>query len=186
MRGGWKAACAAVAACIAGSAMGQGPRPSPFSGRDQYPQFRFLSGLSGGGFAVDRLGRPNPDGAMTLSTPIGYALGGWRWALAAGSANEHGDLDVSFDDANRAGRNGTAAAVLGVPAGRLGHAALSVMVLSSYGDNVYHVQWQPAGQERLPVAASVGLQDVEGTGGTAGDGLPGDGRNSASGFVAAT
>lgn len=123
---------------------------------------------------------------MALSTPIGYALGGWRWALAVASANEHGDLDVSFDDANRGGKNGTAAAVLGVPAGRHGHAAVSVMVLSSYGDNVYNVQWQPAGQERFPIVASIGVQDAEGTGGTAGDGLPGDGRNSASGFLAAT
>jgi hypothetical protein len=161
-------------------------RLSPFARKDQYPQFRFLSGLSGGGFAVDRLGRPNPDGAMALSTPIGYALGAWRWALTAASANEQGDWKVAFDDANRTGTNGTAAAILGVPAGRLGHAAVSVMVLSSFGDNVYNLQWQPGGQQNSAVVASIGVQDVEGTGGSAGDGLPTDGRNSASGFVAAT
>jgi hypothetical protein len=186
MRRGWKAAAVVGLAALGGAAAAQGSGISPFAGRAQYPQFRFLSGLSGGGFAVDREGRPNPEGAMALSTPIGYALGGWRWAAVAGSANERGKVKVAFDDANREGTNGTAAALLGVPLGRYGHAAASVMVLSSYGDNVYNLQWQPAGQEGSPVVASLGVQDAEGTGGTAGDGLPTDGRNSASGFVAAT
>ncbi|MEJ5170536.1 MAG: hypothetical protein WHU10_06075 [Fimbriimonadales bacterium] len=181
-----KAAAVAVALVGCGVAWAQGPRTSPFSGRAQYPQFRFLSGLSGGGFGVDRLGRPNPEGAMALSTPIGYALAHGRWAIAAGSANEKGDWDIAFDDANRQGTNGTAAALYGLGLGSAGRLTASVMVLSSVGDNVYNLQWQPPGQEERAVVASVGVQDAEGTGGTAGDGLPTDGRNSASGFVAAT
>ncbi|MFN3684091.1 MAG: hypothetical protein ACK41F_09165 [Fimbriimonadaceae bacterium] len=186
MRGRWKVAALAPLAAVAGASWAQGPAPSPFAGRAQYPQFRFLSGLAGGGFAVGRDGRPNPEGAMALSTPIGYSLAHGRWALVAGSANEHGDLDVAFDDANREGTNGTAAALYGLGLGSGGRLTASVMLLSSLGDNVYNLQWQPPGQDSSPVVASLGVQDAEGTGGTAGDGLPTDGRNSASGFVAAT
>ncbi len=60
---------------------------SDLIGKNQYPQFRTLSGLSGCGYGVLLDGTPSFDGAMALSTPIAQSLSAGRIAIGAGDTS---------------------------------------------------------------------------------------------------
>ena len=140
------------------------------NGKDQFPQFRSLSGLPGGGFGITKDGTPTFRGAFALSTPIAYSLGNNRWSL--GVANTSDDLRFRFFE--RSGEkkndsNGTAALMggIGTPVGDF---TLGYMVLSSIGDNVFTAPFS----SRLKtdkIALGIGLQDVFSRGGDSGEAL---------------
>ena len=155
-------------------------------GPGRYPQFRGISGLPGGGFGVRPDGSLGYQGAMALSTPIAYSLGSGRIALAYSSISRDGSFrfgNSSGADANT-DANGTLAGLLGVDAG-IGNLTLSYTVLSGLGDQAYGLHLTPKGQ-RGPLAFGVGIQDLTGEGGTAGEGVPGDSDDSASPYVVGT
>jgi hypothetical protein len=68
----------------------------------EYPQFRYSSGLPGGGFGVDPLGRIGFDGALQTNIPIGYTPGFGNIAIVAASAAFDGGFpgDLSGPDVN--------------------------------------------------------------------------------------
>src|SRR3954470_13205377 len=75
-------------------------------GKDQFPQFRTLSGLVAGGYGLNMDGTPTFKGAMALSTPVGQSLGAGRFAFAL--ANTSSDMRPRFfDNGHDAKSNGT-------------------------------------------------------------------------------
>ncbi len=154
-----------------------------FSGKDQFPQFRHLSGLSGGLSGVDRLGKPSHLGAMAISTPIGYALSDFHFSFAFDAMSK--DRTIRFPRRRReVDTDSTLVGTVGfkTPYGNL---AVGGMVLSGVGDSVLNVQWQlPIKNEKVGV--SIGAQDLFSTGGSAGESNKNDEDTSRSFFIAAT
>lgn len=155
-------------------------------GPRQYPQFRTASGLPGGCFGVNSQGRFDINGALSLSTPIGYSLvRGQRVGLVSAMSY---DSNWNFIDPNQddelKGINGTLAGMVGFD-GRWGSATLSIMALSRILDHVINIQYQlPSTHDRLGL--SVGVQDLFSKGGSMGHTYADDGKCSRSVYAAAT
>lgn len=154
-------------------------------GPRQYPQFRTASGLPGGCFGVDARGRFSIDGALALSTPIGYSLSREQF-VGLVSAMSY-DSNWNFIDVNQKdelkGVNGTLAGMAGF-GGKWGSATVSYMVLSRILDNVINLQYQFPRTGQLGV--SVGVQDLLSQGGSMGDTYAQDGKCSRSVYVSST
>jgi hypothetical protein len=150
----------------------------PFAGPQRFPQFRNISGLSGGGFGVDVDGRRSLAGPAAFSTPIAHVLGHGQWQLVAGGSSSRRSLSFG-------GVNGTAALGYGHTFGRLNVMA-SVMALSRVEDLAVNLQVQLPPDPLGRWAFSVGVQDIGGGGGAAGEGVPGDERSSRSFFGVVT
>ena len=155
-------------------------------GPHEYPQFRTLSGLSGGGFGVRPDGTPAFDGAMALSTPIGYSLGHWNGTLTASNTSDYWFFRLPHitgyegkDDSI-----GKFSGCGGVTLGHFGSLCGSFMVVSSQWDTEFNLQYQ-APLFYKNVGISAGVQDTAGTRYDRATGLPGR-RSSQSWFSAAT
>lgn len=161
------------------------PAQAELSGRDRFPQFRGLSGLSGAGFGVLANGRASFNGAMAYSTPIGHTLGGWSLAAGAGTISKNRTpVFFTTGSLDKTKGNGTAFFVAGLDLGPVGSLAGGFTFLSGFGDNVSTLQFSPLAKG--PVQWSVGCQDLGGSGGSSGESSPGDGRSSRSFFGAVT
>lgn len=175
---------AAFASLVACGAMSQAQ--AELSGRDRFPQFRGLSGLSGGGFGVTREGKPSFAGAMTYTTPIGYTMGGTSIAFGAGLIS----IDRSFrfggfsESTTTRDGNGTGFVLGGFNLPGAGRVAAGFSLLSGLGDNISTLQFSPNLEGRIQFSA--GCQDMGGSGGSAGEGRPGDSDSSRSFYAAAT
>jgi hypothetical protein len=165
-----------------------GAHAQNYFGAESYPHFRGMSGLSGGGFGVRPDGSTGMDGAMAISTPIGFSLRDWHGDLGVSSLS----FDKSFTGVNILKRSstfksgGVADAIVGY-GGRWGAVTVSYELLSTVLDHAWNVQYQlPIGGQRYGV--SVGAQDVTSHGGAQGEGLvvPGANRQSRSLFVVGT
>jgi hypothetical protein len=172
----------ALAGCIA-VAHGQ----ADLNPTGQYPQFRTLSGLSGGGFGVRPDGSPGFDGALSFSTPIGYGLSNWHLALTA--ANTSDNLFFKFPHlsghSGNVDSNGKLSGLVGASLGHFGSITGGVTLISSVGDTAVNLQYQaPYFIEKLGL--SVGVQDLAGRRGIGAENLPGANGNSQSWFTAAT
>jgi hypothetical protein len=142
---------------------------SELTGKDQFPQFRSLSGLVGGLFGVMPNGDTNFHGAMALSTPIAYSLGSGRFAF--GIANTSGNSRIRFFDrgSGETQSNGTAEGMVGLGT-PVGNFTVGGMILSARGDNVLNLHFSP----KLNVdrfGFGVGVQDAFNTGGSSGEAL---------------
>jgi len=154
--------------CFACGAIAQ----NDLAGPHQYPAFRTISGLPGGGFGVRPDGTPAFDGAMAFSTPIGYSLSNWNGTLSAANTSDY----WFFRLPHVSGHNGDVDSLGkitgcgGVTLGHFGSLSGGFMVISSAGDTAFTVQYQtPLFYKNIGVSA--GVQD---TGGTRGDRAGGD------------
>jgi hypothetical protein len=130
-----------------------------FAGKRQYPQARSLSGLPGGGAAVLPNGRPAIQGALTLSTPIGYTLDGESALLIGGTTSASGSLAWFDGDVATNGSNGTAAVIFGM---RFSDATFGVSLVQTSRlpeDRVVNLQVSPNRQSGR-LGFSVGVQDL--------------------------
>lgn len=135
------------------------------AGRQQYPQFRVLSGLPGGGFAVLPNGKTNSLGAAALTTPIGYTLGSGDYALGFFNTGVDNNPFVSDRGGTEQKANGSAYGLGGISY-RGWHMALGGMILSAHGDSEANVQISPPNIGRLGLSLGVqDLFDVAGAGG---------------------
>lgn len=162
-----------------------GSAQKELSGRRQYPQFRSMSGLSGSAFPVGTDGLPSYNGAMALSTPIAYSLTGWSFVAGIGSLSFDTNLRWPSGREGQRSNNGTAQFMVGIPLGSAGDLTASFMVLSTILDSALNLQWTPGRQEGK-FRYSVGVQDLGGGGGSAGEKLASDGESSRSFFGVAT
>lgn len=160
---------------IAGTAAAQ----NPFVGFDHFPQFRQLSGLSGGGFGLDPDGWGSLSGATAYSSPIGYALGHDQVRI------QGGETFFSWHHFTHKNSTGKANFMYGHTFGNI-NIAYSYFVKSFEGDASTNLQLSYFSKNRNEPGFSVGVQDIAGHGGSAGAGDPGDNRSSRSFFAAAT
>jgi hypothetical protein len=153
----------------------------PTAGPEHFPQFRNLSALAGSGFGADSRGYSTLSGPTALSTPVGHVLGHNQFRIAGGK--------MSFDSSptlSSSKSNGTFYLMYGATVGSV-NIAISPMFLSDRLDKAFNVQAQLIPKEGSHIAFSVGVQDIDGTGGSAGEGFPAeDGRSSRSVFGVAT
>ncbi len=149
-------------------------------GKNQYPQYRQLSGLAGGGYGLDANGRSSLSGPTAFSTPIAYVLGHDQVRLAVTSE--------SFNSAPAFGvgtSNGKGLVAYGHTFGQVNIMASDVFKSHNL-DQAYNLQASLIPLRRQPFGFSVGVQDVLGLGGSAGSGLPTDRFSSQSVFVVST
>lgn len=153
---------------------------NPFLGKNQYPQYRQLSGLSGGGYGVSADGRSSLEGPTAYSTPIAYVPGHDQIRLSFSSQ--------SFDSAPNFAvlhANGKGIVSYGHTFGQFNIMA-SDTFKSHNLDQAYNLQAGiiPLRGEKL--GFSIGVQDILGLGGSAGEALPTDRYSSQSVFMVGT
>lgn len=153
-----------------------GPPPQyvptdPFLGKNQYPQYRNLSGLAGGGYGTDAQGRRSESGPTAFSTPTAFVLGHDSFFFADGGANFRGALSL---DERRL--NGTVVGTYGHTFGQF-NIAFTDFIKSYALDQVYNLQIGLIPVHKNRLGFSIGVQDGQGRGGSAGAGQPTD-RNS--------
>jgi hypothetical protein len=136
-------------------------------GKGEFPQFRTLSGLPGGGFGIFPDGTPSFGGAMSLSTPIAYSLRGGRFAFGLGNTSSDGQLRWIREERGQPQTNGTGILMFGI-SGSMGDLTISDMILSRVGDKAINAHWTPPGQ-RGRVRVGLGVQDVLSDGGSSGE-----------------
>ncbi|HWD41454.1 MAG TPA: hypothetical protein VG944_21600 [Fimbriimonas sp.] len=157
----------------------------PINRAGQFPQFRDLSGLPGGGFGVTPEGLPSIRGALALSTPIGFSLGNGIFDIAFASRSY--DNSPQFINTGTAGRrrsDGTGQGLIGVQT-PLGLFTAGYELISSKLDQTYNAQLQ------LPLAwkkagISLGCQNVTNRPEAAGDHVAGEDGMSRSFYAAGT
>lgn len=144
---------------VASRATGQ----SGLFGPGQYPQFRSLSGLSGGGYALRSDGSPGFDGAMAFSTPIGYSLSDWHFAATGSTMSDHGFFRLPNLNPNAAhiDSNSKLNASLGASLGKFGSLTGGVTLISAVLDTAFNLQYQVPWKYR-GIGLSAGVQDIVG------------------------
>lgn len=152
----------------------------PFLGPNQYPQYRNLSGLAGGGFGVDPRGYPSLVGPTAYSTPIAYVPGHDQIRILGAKMSFTSAPDVRIGHTN-----GSGVFLFGHTFGRI-NVAFSDLIKSSEWDQALNFQigWIPPSP--TAPAFSLGVQDIFGHGGAAGERLPGDAASTRSLFGVVT
>lgn len=152
----------------------------PFLGSNQYPQYRNVSGLGGGGYGLDSKGYGSLEGPTAFSTPLAYTLGHDQFRFAV--------QEMSFDSGFRAGFgqvNGSGLVAYGHTFGNV-NVAFSDLFLSRHLDQGLNLQVQFIPTNRSRWSSSVGVQDVVGHGGNSGENVPGNTTSTRSAFAAFT
>ena len=144
----------------------------PLSGRGQFPEWRTLSGLPGGGFGVTSDGTPSIKGAFALSSPIAYSLGNKHMSI--GLSNISFDHQLKLPNGNQGNSNGTGWAMLGLGNESLGNLTISGVIVSIPhhfpGRNALSAQYTPPVHLGM-VKFGIGMQDITGNAGSSGEGL---------------
>lgn len=158
-----------------------------FAAHDQFAQFRNLSGLSGATFGVLPNGDPNGRGAMAISTPIAYSLGGGHFAGVL--ANTSYDRKFHFFSRQNRGdfgvtSNGTAAAMAGIST-NAGNFTIGMTEVSGSFENCYSLQYTPR-QKQGKLTFAMGAQGLFSAGGFLGPGFHSDADRVVSAFGVAT
>jgi hypothetical protein len=153
---------------------------NPLLGPHNYPQFRKMSGFGGDGYGL------TPEGYASLSGPIAYSIP-TAYVVGHGVVNIEGNsLSYTlYPNLSYHHSSGEGSGTIGMSIGRF-NVAGSIYVKSSRGDQVFNVQAGYVPNPQSKIAYSIGIQDIQGRGGSAGDGVPGDGDSSESIFGVAT
>src|SRR5579863_5468349 len=103
------------------------------AGPHEYPAFRTISGLPGGGFGVTPDGVPSFNGAMAFSTPIGYSLSNWNGTLSAANTSDYAFFRLPHIRGNQGNVDslGKFTGCGGLPSTKFGSLCGSFMVVSS-------------------------------------------------------
>lgn len=126
----------------------------------EFPEFRYTSGLPGGGWGVTPDGVPGFEGAMQINVPVAYTP---HRGLIVGFSSGSYDSTPELEFGGR-GSNGTAWIAVGL--GRSGHGLyLCEMPTANTFDTNFGEPMQNAQQQILPEtrsqpAVAVGLQDI--------------------------
>jgi hypothetical protein len=155
-------------------------KQDPFLGANQFPQFRNLSGLAGGGYGLDSQGYPSLSGPTAFSTPIAYVLGHDHFWLSTAKASFSGLFSFGNGDSN-----GSGVISFGHTLGSF-NIAFTDFIKSATFDQSYNLQIEYLPKRYSAWAISAGVQDWQGNGGAAGTGVPGDHASSRSIFGVVT
>jgi hypothetical protein len=120
-----------------------------------YPQFRYMGGLPGNGWAVNGQGEAGFDGAMSQTIPIGYTPSRGSYALGYHVGSTNGGITTSFGGP---GANGTLAGTIGFR--RPGHGiSATVDFVDNDWDVSFNFQAQIAQETDHRPAISGGILD---------------------------
>jgi hypothetical protein len=153
---------------------------APFTGAEQFYEFRDLSGLSGAGYGVNEEGYRSLSGPIALSTPVAPTLGHNMWQFEIGKLSNTN----SFAWGNYH-TNGTIYATWGNTYRNI-NIAVSDMVLDSEGAQSTNLQVQLIPPANSRWSLSAGVQELFGANKSAGNNDPNDQRSSRSVFGVAT
>ncbi len=155
---------------LAAWAFGQGDLIGP----GQYPAFRTLSGLPGGGYGVRPDGTPAFDGAISFSTPIGYSLTNWHLAITGANTSDDEFFRLPHLTGMRQSDDslGKFALSTGTAIGRFGAVSGTFMLVSSDRDSAFNFEYQTPLSYR-GVGLATGVQDISGTRGDRAGRAPG-------------
>ena len=163
---------------ILGCSQGARAQLDPLIGHDQFPQFRNLSGLSGGGYGVDEHGFRSLSGPTAFSTPVANTLGHDQVHLATASLSFNSAPQFSANHSNFTG-----IATYGHTFGSVVNATFTVFFLSTTFDSVYNAQFQYIPQGRnTHLTGSLGIQNLRSKGSASGQGRADDSQSSQSLF----
>lgn len=122
-----------------------------------YPEFRYLSALPGGGFGVTPLGRVGFDGAVQANIPVAYTPSCGNYMAGYWSAsNEPRHIHIGTQGDNI---NGTGLLAAGF--GRPGHGLYAAyMVTSRENEGAFNAQYQLTRDNWDKPALAIGLVDL--------------------------
>jgi len=152
----------------------------PLIGPEQFPEYRNLSGLAGGGYGVDSQGFASLSGPVALSSPNAHVLGRSQWRVNFAAASFSSSPEFS-----QARTNGTLTFTYGQTFGRINIAGTH-MFLSAHPEYADNLQIQLIPRERERMVFSAGVQGLIGANKSQGDNEPNDKRDSRSFFGVAT
>jgi len=122
-----------------------------------YPEFRYSSGLPGGGYGVDPAGHAGFDGALQMNIPVGYTPGAGNYSFSASVAAVDGGFPTDWEGS---GVNGTFAWGLGL----FGEHALWLMDMGTGNggslESAYNVQFQVKRETTKCPGIAIGVVDV--------------------------
>jgi len=124
---------------------------------ENYPQYRYASGLPGGTFAVDPDGHAGFEGVMQINIPIGYTPGAGNYALAASA----GAIDGSFPT-QMSGPRVNGSVPWGFGLGGPDHAVWLADMNTGHantGESAYNAQFQIKRQSEKWPGISMGVLD---------------------------
>jgi len=122
----------------------------------EYPQFRYVSGLPGNGWAVNALGHAGWEGAMSQAIPLGYTPSSSSFAAAYHSGSINGGIEIGFSGGDV---NGMLAGSIGF--GSEGHGVcLTLDAVDDEWDLAVNVQGQILEETDSRPAVSVGVLDL--------------------------
>ncbi|MCH8274421.1 MAG: hypothetical protein IH851_06510 [Armatimonadetes bacterium] len=132
------------------------------SGPGRFEQFRGPSGLPGSVVGVRFDGSPGAGGALTLSTPVGVALGGGHWVAGVGGVSKDLLFRIPWPP-ERVGSsennvNGHAWLLYGLDTAS-GRVALGAAFPHGGLPVSFNAQWELPTPRDLPLRVSVGVQD---------------------------
>ncbi|MBC7287894.1 MAG: hypothetical protein H5T86_07590 [Armatimonadetes bacterium] len=125
----------------------------------EFPQFRYISGLPGGGFGVSPEGKVGFDGAMQISIPVAYTpcWGNVVAGIWSGAVDEwRVRMKFRGDEVNGTG-------LLAVGLGKPEHGIYFGHMFTGWahsGEAVYNVQVQLRGDDWDKPAVAIGCQDL--------------------------
>lgn len=123
---------------------------------EYYADFRYMSGLPGGGYGVSQDGQVGFNGALQMNIPVGYTPGAGQYALMASTSATNGGIPTSINDEDA---NSTLA--LGFGTTIQGHALwIADMVVDSGWDDAINLQFQLLPERENRPAVSVGVTDL--------------------------
>lgn len=125
---------------------------------EEYPQFRYASGLPGGSFGVDPLGNAGFEGAMQINIPIGYTPGAGNYALVPSAGAINGGFPNGFDGSDV---NGTLAWGFGVTYQGYNLFVMDMMTGNDHasGESVYNAQFTIKHPDEKWPGLSLGVVD---------------------------
>ena len=144
------------------------------SGPDQFPQFRGYGGLPGNGMPILPNGLKGRGGATSISTPVGYSMQTWNFHFGGSVMSTNSGIPP-FNGRSGGGEffngNGTIWMAGALKFDWWGTFTVTNVIVSGSGDNTtnYHLQFPKEGNT---LAFAVGVQDITGEIGSAGDTFP--------------
>lgn len=123
---------------------------------EDYPQFRFHSGLPGNNSGVMPDGRVGADGAVQMSIPVAYTPCEGNYVLDLNLGMINGGFTIGYDQDDQ---NGTLN--LGIGFLRPGHGLYaSHMAVSEDNEPSYQLQWQVLDEDEKTPAIAIGGLDL--------------------------